>query len=103
MKKLPIVAVIGRANVGKSSLINAVLGERQAVVAREAGTTRDAIYSKVETENGHGFWLIDTAGLKSPEDEFEASIQDQIHEATARTAPHLHVQAGPPASSRAAG
>ena len=80
-KSLPIVAIVGRANVGKSSLFNAVLGHRTAVVAREAGTTRDAIRTQVDN-NGSSFILVDTAGLKAPEDEFEASIQEQITEAS---------------------
>lgn len=81
-KKLPVVAIVGRANVGKSSLFNRVLQRQEAVVAREAGTTRDAVYRTVE-HGAHHFWLVDTAGLKDPEDEFEATIQEQIEEAAA--------------------
>ncbi len=80
--KLPIVAIVGRANVGKSSLYNALLGRREAVVAREAGTTRDSIASRLPYSGGE-YWLIDTAGFKIAEDEFELSIQEQITEATA--------------------
>ncbi len=79
-KKLPIVAIVGRANVGKSSLFNAILDRREAIVAREAGTTRDSIMSKAE-HNGQNFWLIDTAGIKDPADEFEFTIQEQIIQA----------------------
>lgn len=79
-KKLPVVAIVGRANVGKSSLFNRVLQRQEAVVAREAGTTRDAVYRTVEY-GAHHFWLVDTAGLKDPNDEFEATIQEQIEEA----------------------
>ena len=78
--KLPTVAIIGRANAGKSSLFNRFLKSRQAIVAREAGTTRDNVLGKV-TYGDHQFWLVDTAGLKDPDDEFEASIQEQITEA----------------------
>ncbi|MDN5275924.1 MAG: engA [Candidatus Saccharibacteria bacterium] len=78
--KLPTVAIIGQANVGKSSLFNRLVGYNQAIVAREAGTTRDNVLGKV-TYNDHDFWLVDTAGLKDPNDEFEASIQEQIDEA----------------------
>ena len=79
--KLPIVAIVGRANVGKSSLFNAILERREAIVAREAGTTRDSISAKASFK-GHQFWIVDTAGYKDPEDEFEASIQDQIKQAS---------------------
>lgn len=77
---LPTVAIIGQANVGKSSLFNRMVRSQQAIVAREAGTTRDNVLGKVSYRD-HQFWLVDTAGLKDPEDEFEASIQEQITEA----------------------
>lgn len=79
-KPLPTVAIVGQANVGKSSLFNRLVKQQQAIVAREAGTTRDNVLGKVSYGN-HNFWLVDTAGLKDPEDEFEASIQEQIEEA----------------------
>jgi len=78
--KLPTVAIIGQANVGKSSLFNRLVKSKQAIVAQEAGTTRDNVTGKVEYKE-HAFWLVDTAGLKDPNDEFEASIQEQISEA----------------------
>jgi len=78
--KLPTVAIIGQANVGKSSLFNRIVRSQQAIVAREAGTTRDNVLGRVEHKH-HQFWLVDTAGLKDPNDEFEASIQEQITEA----------------------
>jgi GTP-binding protein len=80
-KKLPIVAIVGRANVGKSSLFNSVLRRREAIVANEPGTTRDSISAKASWE-GHDFWLVDTAGMKDPEDDFEFTIQEQITQAT---------------------
>jgi len=78
--KLPTVAIIGQANVGKSSLFNRFVRSRQAIVAKEAGTTRDNVLGRV-MYNDHMFWMVDTAGLKDPNDEFEASIQEQITEA----------------------
>ncbi len=77
MKKLPIVALIGQTNAGKSSLLNRFAHKNIAIVAREEGTTRDNVVAKIDDR----FLLIDTAGLKDPTDEFEAGIQDQIEDA----------------------
>ena len=79
-QKLPIVAIVGRANVGKSSLFNAVLARREAIVADEPGTTRDSTMAKAEF-HGHQFWMVDTAGIKDPADDFEFTIQEQIAQA----------------------
>jgi len=79
--RVPIVAIVGRANVGKSSLFNAILDRREAIVAKEAGTTRDSIMAKASW-NGQDFWLVDTAGVKDAEDDFEFTIQEQILQAT---------------------
>ena len=57
------VAVIGKPNVGKSSLVNNILGEERMIVADQAGTTRDAVDSNVENQYGK-FTFIDTAGLR---------------------------------------
>ena len=77
MKKLPVVALIGQTNAGKSSLLNRMAHKNIAIVAREEGTTRDNVMARIDDE----FILIDTAGLKDPTDDFEASIQDQIQDA----------------------
>lgn len=77
---VPIVAIVGRANVGKSSLFNVILERREAIVAKEAGTTRDSIMAKAHWNN-QDFWLVDTAGMKDAEDEFEFTIQEQIQQA----------------------
>ena len=74
------MAIVGRANVGKSSLFNSILERREAIVAREAGTTRDSITAKAEHKGQH-FWLVDTAGVKEAEDDFEFTIQEQIQQA----------------------
>ncbi|HSX35062.1 MAG TPA: ribosome biogenesis GTPase Der [Candidatus Saccharimonadales bacterium] len=79
-ERVPIVAIVGRANVGKSSLFNAILARREAIVAHEAGTTRDNVMAKA-TWNGQDFWLVDTAGIKTAEDDFEFTIQEQILQA----------------------
>ena len=77
MKKLPIVALVGQTNAGKSSILNRMAHKNIAIVAREEGTTRDNVMATIDDS----FMLIDTAGLKDPNDDFEASIQDQIADA----------------------
>ena len=77
MSKLPIVALIGQTNAGKSSILNRMAHKNIAIVAREEGTTRDNVMATIDDS----FILIDTAGLKDPTDDFEASIQDQINDA----------------------
>ena len=77
MKNLPIVALIGQTNAGKSSILNRMARKNIAIVAREEGTTRDNVMAKIDER----FILIDTAGLKDPTDDFEQSIQEQISDA----------------------
>ena len=66
------VAIIGKPNVGKSSLVNYIVGEKRCIVSNIAGTTRDAIDTEVENEYGR-FVLIDTAGLRR-----KSKVTDQI-------------------------
>ncbi|MBO7346616.1 MAG: ribosome biogenesis GTPase Der [Bacteroidales bacterium] len=62
-ENLPKITVIGRPNVGKSSIVNAFLGTEQNIVTPLAGTTRDSIYSRYKGF-GFDFYLVDTAGLR---------------------------------------
>jgi len=62
-ENIPKIAIVGRPNVGKSSLINALVGEERNIVTPIAGTTRDSIHSRY-TKFGHDFIMIDTAGLR---------------------------------------
>ena len=62
-EELPRIAIIGRPNAGKSSLVNAFIGEDRHIVTNIAGTTRDSIYTKYD-KFGLKFYLVDTAGIR---------------------------------------
>lgn len=77
MKRKPIIAVVGRPNVGKSTFVNRLVGKRQSIVDDMAGVTRDRIYFDVEWQNKL-FTIIDTGGIvPGDEDEIMVSIYDQ--------------------------
>jgi len=59
------LAIVGRTNVGKSSLLNAILGQERSIVSDVAGTTRDALDTQI-TYNGHDVVVVDTAGIRRP-------------------------------------
>ncbi len=83
MNALPIVAVVGRPNVGKSTLFNRILGTRHAIVEDRARTTRDRLYGESEW-NGRRFIIVDTGGLEQdPDDPIEARVQEQARLAIA--------------------
>lgn len=75
--KEPIIAIVGRPNVGKSTLFNRIVGERRAVVEDEPGVTRDRNYARVERFS-IPFYLVDTGGFEdSPEDELGQAVVEQ--------------------------
>ncbi len=75
----PKVAIIGRPNVGKSTLFNIITGTRKAVVKDQAGVTRDIIIEPVELW-GKQFDLIDTGGITEAGDIFSKLIREQVTE-----------------------
>jgi GTPase len=72
IENLPRITVVGRPNVGKSSLINALIGEERNIVTPIPGTTRDAIFVRYKKFN-HDFYLVDTAGLRK-----KGKVQENI-------------------------
>jgi GTP-binding protein len=80
---IPVVAIVGRPNVGKSTLFNRIVGERAAIVEDRARTTRDRLYAE-SIWNGRRFLLVDTGGLElDPDDPIEARVQVQARIAIA--------------------
>jgi GTP-binding protein len=78
-----VVAIVGRPNVGKSTLFNRIVGERAAIVEDRARTTRDRLYGETEW-NGRRFLVVDTGGLElDPDDPIEVKVQVQARSAIA--------------------
>jgi GTP-binding protein len=74
----PVVALVGRPNVGKSALFNRIVGEGRAIVSDEAGTTRDRHFGAADW-NGRNFWLVDTGGLvEDPNQPLDVEIRRQV-------------------------
>ncbi len=80
---IPVVALVGRPNVGKSALFNRLVGSDSAIVSEEAGTTRDRHFARAEW-GGRAFWLVDTGGLTDDQSiPMDAEIQKQVMQAIA--------------------
>ena len=77
---LPIVAIVGRPNVGKSTLFNQLTGTSAALVADIEGLTRDRIYGHIQSEN-NDLIVIDTGGLDFDHGELSQTIQEQTETA----------------------
>ena len=76
---MPLVAIVGRPNVGKSTFFNRLTEQRQAIVHDQPGVTRDRVYGHVEW-GGRTFSIVDTGGFVSnSEDRFEAAIREQVY------------------------
>jgi GTP-binding protein len=88
---VPVVALVGRPNVGKSALFNRLVGENVAIVSEEAGTTRDRHFARA-TWSGRDYFLVDTGGVtddaRTPMD---TAIQSQVAQAIAEADLLLHV------------
>ena len=79
----PVIAIVGRPNVGKSALFNRIVGDQSAIVSDEAGTTRDRHFAMAEW-NGRKFWLVDTGGITDdPRIPMDLEIRRQVMEAIA--------------------
>lgn len=75
---MDIVAIVGRPNVGKSTLFNRLIGEKQSIVDDQSGVTRDRQYG-TSNWNGKEFAVVDTGGfVRNSDDVFEAAIRDQV-------------------------
>ncbi|MDR1732746.1 MAG: ribosome biogenesis GTPase Der [Synergistaceae bacterium] len=79
---MPVAAIIGRPNTGKSSLFNRLIGRREAIVDDMPGVTRDRLYGEVEWK-GRSFYAIDTGGILGEESSFSAGIESHVKQALA--------------------
>src|SRR3990172_2658776 len=79
----PVVAMVGRPNVGKSALFNRIVGQDAAIVSEEEGTTRDRHFARAEW-GGRTFFLVDTGGITDdPRAPLDTAIRYQVEQAIA--------------------
>src|SRR5438445_12850183 len=78
--RLPVVAVVGRPNVGKSTLVNRIVGRREAIVEEHPGVTRDRKVMEAEW-NGRAFTVVDTGGWLSTDDSLDRQVSAQAERA----------------------
>src|SRR4051812_13159281 len=82
---IPTVAIIGRPNVGKSTLFNRIIGQRLAIVDAQPGVTRDRHFAPADW-NGRRFWLVDTGGMvPGATDPLNRAIRGQVEQAVAES------------------
>ena len=80
-KKMPTVAVVGRPNVGKSTLFSRIIGKQRAIVHNQEGITRDRFINEARWDD-HVFMLVDTGGIiENPVDDITRKMQDQVQQA----------------------
>ena len=83
LNRLPVVAVVGAPNVGKSSLVNRIMRRRGAVVSERPGTTRDRAYNRAEWA-GREFTLVDTGGMAAAREGWPRGARDAAGEGCCR-------------------
>jgi GTP-binding protein len=76
-ERLGIIAIIGRPNVGKSSIFNRILGRREAIVDDLPGVTRDRLYGETSWD-GHDFYVVDTGGIMGETEGSQAKMMDKV-------------------------
>ena len=81
-RRLPVVAVVGRPNVGKSTLVNRIVGRREAIVEEQPGVTRDRKLVDAEW-NGRAFTVVDTGGWLAGDDPLDRQVSQQAERAIA--------------------
>lgn len=90
LRALPVIALRGATNAGKSSLFNAILGRQRSVESSTAGSTRDAIVEPLKLPSGREVLLVDLPGIEDPHGALAAQVQDLAHASLRAATMHLH-------------